>query len=204
MKKGNLKKSINQYVEEQSLSDEQLEDLYQLQQNIGDTQKKLKGNSYRWVASMAIFILVISGGFYFNTLLDTTLAGRIGSEVAKNHIKLKPLEIQTASIQAIREYFTELDFSPIESSLLQASGKTLLGARYCSIQGVTAAQLRLKDTKTGQVQSLYQTIYKPEVFTGLPELEEGKQPITVYDKGLEVDIWVEKGLLFALTKQATN
>jgi len=179
MKKGNLKKSINQYVEEQSLSDEQLEDLYQLQQNIGDTQKK-------------------------NTLLDTTLAGRIGSEVAKNHIKLKPLEIQTASIQAIREYFTELDFSPIESSLLQASGKTLLGARYCSIQGVTAAQLRLKDTKTGQVQSLYQTIYKPEVFTGLPELEEGKQPITVYDKGLEVDIWVEKGLLFALTKQATN
>ena len=141
------------------------------------------------------------GSFYFINSPQHALDERIGNEVAKNHIKLKPLEISTSSIQVIRNYFTELDFSPIESSLLKDTGKVLLGGRYCSIQGITAAQLRLKDEKTGQVQSLYQTLYDPKVFSGLPVLDKDNQPVTVYSKGLEVEIWVEKGLLFALTKE---
>lgn len=204
MKQGNLKNLISQHIEKQSLTDDQLDELLNSQQMHTRQVEQSTGYNYRWLASVAIFFMAITGVFYINTMPGNTLAERIGSEVAKNHIKLKPLEIQTSSIQVIRNYFTELDFLPIESSLLKQGNKTLLGARYCSIQGVTAAQLRLKDSKTGQVQSLYQTIYKPEVFTGLPKLEEGKQPITIYDKGLEVDIWVEKGLLFALTRETNN
>ena len=80
-----------------------------------------------------------------------------------------PLEIETSSIQDIRDYFTQLDFLPIESGIVQKNTKELLGGRYCSIQGVTATQLRLKDKSSGQVQTLYQTVYKPDVFSGLPD-----------------------------------
>ena len=86
----------------------------------------------------------------------------------------------------------------------QGGTKSLIGGRYCSIQGVRAAQLRLKDSKTGQIQSLYQAVYDAKVFSGLPELKEKQKPVTVYSKGLAVDIWVEKGLLFALTKETNK
>ena len=55
-----------------------------------------------------------------------------------------------------------------------------------------------------QVQSLYQTIYDPKIFYDLPQFKENKKLITVYSKGLAVDIWVEKGLLFALTKEVNT
>lgn len=99
---------------------------------------------------------------------------------------------------------TKLDFMPVESALLKGSTKSLIGGRYCSIQGITAAQLRLKDNETGQVQSLYQTVYDKKVFYDLPVLKEKQKPITVYSKGLAVDIWVEKGILFALTRDSNK
>lgn len=201
MNKGNLKKVMREHVEEQSLSDNQLETLMQLQKEVAGNKKKAGFKPYRWVAIVAVFIMVMGNFFYFVVQPGLSLDQRIGNEVAKNHIKLKPLEISTSSMQAIRGFFTELDFLPMESSLLTGSGKNLIGGRYCSIQGVNAAQLRLKDSKTGQVHSLYQTIYDKDVFKGLPQLNENQKPITVYSKGLAVDIWVEKGLLFALTKE---
>lgn len=54
------------------------------------------------------------------------------------------------------------------------------------------------------IQSLYQTIYDEKVFYDLPLLKEGQKPITVYSKGLAVDIWIEKGLLFALTRDVNK
>ena len=204
MKKDNLKNVLRQHLEKKSLSEKQLDSLLQLQtkktgQDTTETKK-----SYHWVAFAAVFFIAISNVFYFGLTSRLAMDKRIGSEVAKNHIKLKPLEIQTSSIQVIRNYFTELDFSPVESALLGASTKRLIGGRYCSIQGITAAQLRLKDDKTGQVQSLYQTVYDKKIFSDLPELEDNQKPVTVYSKGLAVDIWVEKGLLFALTRETNS
>lgn len=200
MNKGNLKKTLRKHIESQSLSDKQLDTLLSLQKSDGAPEKS-KLIPYRWVASFAAAFIIMIGSFYFFASPQHALDERIGNEVAKNHIKLKPLEIQTSNIKVIRNYFTELDFSPIESSLLKNTNKVLLGGRYCSIQGITAAQLRLRDEKTGQVQSLYQTLYDPKVFSGIPLLDKDNKPITVYSKGLEVSIWVEKGLLFALTKE---
>ena len=200
MKQGNLKKTLKAHIKEQSLSEHQLETLLGIQQQESVPNKSTL-TPYRWAASLAVVFMLAMGSFLYLSSPQYTLNERIGNEVAKNHIKLKPLEIQTSSIQVIRNYFTELDFSPVESTLLQGSNKVLIGGRYCSIQGITAAQLRLKDENTGKVQSLYQTIYDPEVFSNIPVIEEDNKPVTVYSKGLEVDIWVEKGLLFALTKE---
>ncbi len=201
MKKGNLKNVMHDFVENKSLSDKQLESLMQLQQT---SVKKENNVKYRWIAIAAVFFITMGNVFYFVMSPGLALDQRIGSEVAKNHINLKPLEIQTSSMKVIRGFLTELDFSPVESILLKGSSKKLIGGRYCSIQGVTAAQLRLKDSKTGKIQSLYQTVYDEKVFYDLPLLKENQKPITVYSKGLAVDIWVEKGLLFALTRESNK
>ena len=37
-----------------------------------------------------------------------------------------------------------------------------------------------------------------QVFNDFPELKEGSKPLTVYVKGMKVDMWVEKDILFAL------
>lgn len=195
---------MREHINKQSLSDNQLESLLQLQNGKVEKIRRYFNLSYRWATVAVVFILVISNFLYFGLSPELALDQRIGSEVAKNHINLKPLEIQTSNIKVIRDFLTKLDFLPIESALLKGSTKSLIGGRYCSIQGITAAQLRLKDSKTGQVQSLYQTVYDPKVFSGLPELKENQKPVTVYSKGLAVDIWVEKGLLFALTKETNK
>lgn len=201
MRKGNLKNVMRQQIEKPSLSAMQLESLMLLQK--GETKKTRQNYSrkYRWVAVAAVFLIVMGNLFYINMLPELPLNQRIGSEVAKNHLNLRPLEIKTSSIQEIRGFLTKLGFSPVESVLLKGTSKSLIGGRYCSIQGVRAAQLRLKDSETGEIQSLYQTVYDKNIFYDLPELKENQKPITVYSKGLAVDIWVEKGLLFALTKE---
>lgn len=199
---------MREHIEKQSLSENQLKSLLQLQQDNVKIEKTNFVNQYRWLAFTAVFFVALGNVFYFSMSpeFDHELAldQRIGSEVAKNHINLKPLEIQTSSMQTIRNFLTELDFMPVESSLLIGTSKNLIGGRYCSIQGVTAAQLRLKDRKTGQIQSLYQTVYDKKIFSDLPQIKENQKPVTIYSKGLAVDIWVEKGILFALTKEVNK
>lgn len=200
MNNGNLKKTISGHIERKSMSDEQVNSLLNLQKDIGEIGHGNVNRNNAWLAVATLAFVAIVNILYFFMSPDIALEQRIGSEVAKNHINLKPLEVQTSSINTIRGFLSKLDFSPVESSLLKGTTKKLIGGRYCSIQGVTAAQLRLKDSNTGQIQSLYQAVYDKKVFYDLPLLKENQKPITVYSKGLAVDIWVEKGILFALTR----
>jgi hypothetical protein len=101
-------------------------------------------------------------------------------------------------MDAIRRYFTDLEFVPAEISLLANADLELLGGRYCSIQSVPAAQLRITSPDGNHLQTLYQTEYRKDIFGTLPVLENGDAPVTVNVKGITVRIWVEKGLLFAL------
>jgi len=52
------------------------------------------------------------------------------------------------------------------------------------------------------LQTLYQSEYRKDVFGPPPVLENGDVPVEVNVKGFTVRIWVEKGLLFALTEEA--
>jgi len=201
MKKGNLREKVSDHFESKVLSKHQLESLNALQDVESKEHKNVYERSFKIVTLMFFVVLTLVSTFYF--LADeVSLEEKIGMEVAKNHIKLKPLEIETSEMQDIRDYFTQLEFVPTESKRLAIMGNELLGGRYCSIQGITATQLRIKDKTTGEVQTLYQTVYNPEVFSGLPKLEDGGQPHRVYSKGIEVDIWVEKGIVFALTRNS--
>ncbi|WP_299809540.1 hypothetical protein [uncultured Shewanella sp.] len=118
---------------------------------------------------------------------------KIAVEVAKNHIKMKPLEVQTAELSQLRDYFTELDFTLVSSSRI-GEAKQMIGGRYCSIQGLTAAQIRFVDK---QPLTLYQVQYDKTLYGELPRVDLGQKPVELVERGVAVSIWVEKGLLMA-------
>ncbi|HAB05850.1 MAG TPA: hypothetical protein DCE35_10755, partial [Alcanivorax sp.] len=51
----------------------------------------------------------------------------------------------------------------------------------------------------GSLHTLYQAPYDRDAYRELPRLEEGEPPRVVSMRGVEVAIWVQKGVLFALT-----
>ena len=194
-----LKKSVRDHIESYTLDEDQLQKL----ESLGAQAKPAGGRrvSRYWFAiagAAAAFLLA----FFLTPLLveQGDVRERIAIEVASNHVKLKPLEIETRSMEGIRDYFNKLDFIPVTSQLVNESGLELIGGRYCSLQGITAAQLRVRQPDSDSVQTLYQTEYRKDVFDNMPVLEQGDAPAELYAKGIKVKIWVEKGLLFALTE----
>ena len=196
-----LKQVIREHSEQHALSTDQLERLEAL---MAVNKPRRTGRHYRmsslisWSAAAAIAsLLVVIVLFQPGPFEDIPMTERIALEVAHNHIKLKPLDMETDSMDGIRRYFTDLEFVPAESALLATADLELQGGRYCSIQSVPAAQLRITSADGNHLQTLYQTEYHKDVFGVLPVLENGDVPVTINVKGITVRIWVEKGLLLA-------
>jgi len=194
-----LKQSVRDHIELYRLDDDQLQKLESLGGQLAPaTDRRVSVYGFALAGAVAAFLLVF---FLAHLLVETDdIRERIAMEVATNHIKLKPLEIETRSIEGIRDYFKKLDFIPVSSKLVSDAGLELIGGRYCSLQGITAAQLRVRKPGSNTVQTLYQTEYRKDVFDSMPVLEQGHEPVDIYVKGIKVTIWVEKGLLFALTE----
>lgn len=184
---------------------------------------------YYLSAACALFAIVTFGAvtkFYFDP--DTTtqsvaninestqiIANNIAEEVALNHLTLKPLDKESTIVAELQNYFTQLEFSPFESkyalTLGALNGKRLLGGRYCSIQGVTALQMRYADTKPetntpintiADASTLYQVNYNSRVHGSIPNIENSETPIQINQRGLIIQIWLEKGLLMALVNKS--
>jgi hypothetical protein len=201
-----LKQVVRQHFEQRALSTDQLERLEALMavNEPRPAGRRLIAKSLiGWPAAAAIaallaVIMLLPPG----PVDEVPMTYRIAMEVARNHIKLKPLDVETDNMDGIRRYFTDLEFSPVKSQLLASSNLQLLGGRYCSIQSVPAAQLRVSAPDKHGLKTLYQSEYRKDVFGPLPVLENGGIPVEVNVKGITVRIWVEKGLLFALTEEA--
>lgn len=197
--KNDLKNSVKAYIESRQLNDEQMDNLLNMV-NV-HAEPAPKSRQTKTFVAAALALMVVAAGLLWNAGLkqQTQVSLLIAEEVVKNHLKMKPLEITSHSMHDMRAYFNQLDFSLRDSSLIAKSDLQLLGGRYCSIQGFTAAQLRLKHNKTGELETLYQAPYDSELFKELPNLQEGQAPVRHYINGIGVDVWVDKGILFART-----
>lgn len=136
--------------------------------------------------------------------IDAKKVHSIATEVVKNHVKLKPLDIKTQNVREIQRFFTQVDFLPSASKLLEReyalSHEQLLGGRYCSIQGITATQLRYQD-KQHQISTLYEVGYYPPAFGHIPDIDKGEAPHTTSLKGFSVTMWVERNLFMVLVSE---
>lgn len=191
-----LKQAVNDHLGEQSLSDAQWQALDALQQNASQPQKKRWRGALSMAASLLIGFLI---AYNVNWQQHDT-AWEIADEAAMNHLLQRPLEVSGSELDDLRGYFRELQFSLLQPNRLQGQALALAGGRYCSVKGVTAAQLRLLD-RQGNPSTLYQVPYDPQRFDEIPQLNDPGAPLTVQVRGLEVDLWVEMGLLFAQVRQ---
>ena len=200
-----LKDTVRAHFERQSLSSDQFEKLESLmgqRDSTGATRHRSGPRAIGWMAGIAATVVIAIGVLMLVQGVDgTPMTERIAMEVARNQIKLKPLDITTSSFSEVRSYFTDLDFVPTRSSLLTSADFELIGGRYCSIQSVPAAQLRVKLPTSEGTQTLYQTEYRKDVFGPLPVIEDGDVPVAINAKGMRISVWVEKGLLFSLTEE---
>jgi hypothetical protein len=200
-----LNEALRAHVESQQLDKIQLQELLDLQQQRHPANRRITYRGWLAVAASSLLIALVVGLLQVNPVgFQQDLVAEIAAEVVDNHLHMKPLEIEGNELASIGAYFDRLDFQPIESRYLTDIGLDLLGGRYCSLQSITAAQLRFKSLGSDKLHTLYQVGYDPAVFKALPNLDEGDQPISVFNKGVEVTIWVEKGVLLALTESPTG
>jgi hypothetical protein len=200
-----VKKAVQQKFDTHSLSADQLQTLISRQKQADmDPGLNKKTNQFLLPGAIAtsILLLGIVLTWFGNPPMDKTqtIASAIANEVVSNHLHRKPMEVQASTVEEIRSYFTQLPIQLINSRALKPEFGQLKGGRYCSIQGVTAAQLRLKTAK-GKTNTYYQAEYQPDVHGPLPDIDRNETPLLVYAKGIGVYLWREKGLIFALTDE---
>lgn len=191
-----LKTVILQKVNEPALTGDQLAALQKLQADYATPGRKI---DMRVLAGIAALVLVTVFSLKSFISPGKDMVQLIASEVVTNHLHLKPLDVSTNSMKGIQQYFTRLTFKPVASATLPGLSNKLLGGRYCSLQGITAAQLRLKNQKNGELDTLYQTEYRKDIFGKLPDINKGEKPVYAWAKGIKVKIWVENDVLFAMT-----
>lgn len=123
------------------------------------------------------------------------LTRQVVAEVAKNHRKGSPIEIESSRWEEVQASLDRLDFAilPTRPSLLR--DYELVGGRYCSIQSRLAAQLSLRERDTGRTQ----TLYVAPLAAPLDRLE----PHVGRDGAVEVTLWRDDGRLFALAADET-
>ena len=193
-----FKDAMQEHINKNELSNKQLQKLQALQQGNVKIHRGNRKPLFVMAASISLLFIIAILTTQIN-FQQNHLVAQIADEVAKNHLKLKPLEIRSAQITDVQNYFDKLDFLPISSlQFKQRNQASLAGGRYCSVKGSTAAQLRYQQ-KDGEFVTLYQTNYS-EVFSGLTDSAEGMKPIITYARGVEVTIWVEKGLVMVTAK----
>jgi hypothetical protein len=121
-------------------------------------------------------------------IVSFNLSKSIAREVAMNHRKQLNVEFIAKTIPDLGNQMDKLDFSLMRPGSLQKT-YTIVGARYCSIQGRIAAQIRLSDLD-GQVYTLYQT--------RLQDLFLDVQDVSIEFEGLHLAFWHENGVFLGL------
>ena len=195
--KDGLKKSVQEYISSKQLKQEQLSALQNLMDDAAEKSSSPGPLKFNAIAAILVLALVSSLIWSLNIDNESHVAELIAEEVAYNHLKMKPMEVSSKSMEDVRAYFSKLDFSLSQSKYIADNGLILIGGRYCSIQGEDAAQLRMQNEKTGDIQIVYQAPYNKKLFRDLPKLYEGQAPVRHFVNGIAVDVWVEKGILFA-------
>ena len=202
-----LKEAVQNHIAEEKLTPSELGGLLAMQRDVLEEHREQKApRAFRvpgWLLATAASTVLAVSVFMWQHTSQQALSRDIALEVAENHLKLKPMDLETQSMNDIRRYFSQLDFSPTNSGLMADQFALpeglMIGGRYCSIQGITAAQLRYKGQDSA-LNTFYEVGYDEQVFGDLPNIDNGETPKEILVKGLKVTLLVEKGLLMALVK----
>ena len=205
--KKNLKNAIIDKFDTVELNAEQLAEVNRVIANAGKTsaqsEKPVMSRFFLSSGSAVGAVFVVLFGLVTFFMYDAyqayrkdTLIDAIAIETVKNHINMKPLEVESRLLGEVIGYFQKLEFRPVKLSAITKSPEfKLLGGRYCSIRGISAAQI-LTVSADGKVNSWYQGMLTPDELRYIPDIAKGEQPMERVMNGLQVNIWQEGGLVF--------
>ena len=202
--KQRLKQSVIEKFEPIELSEEKLALLEdRLSAHAADTSKH-RVNRRRLTVSgiaavLALAIGIPLGNDAYRSHRADALIDAIALEAVNNHLKLKPLEIESPDLGEVLAYFEKLDFDLVASESIAGNpGDRLLGGRYCTIQGIDAAQLRIR-SGNGELSTWYEGILPPEELALIPGIDNDSPAVRTL-KGLQVRVWREYGVVFVTVR----
>lgn len=155
-------------------------------------QLAFRGRGWFAVAAGLLLALVLGGVWAWPGVSGGEgLTRVVAQEIALNHIKALQVDHPAAVFSELASMSDKLGFVPVEPALLAERGLQLEGARYCSVQGCMAAQLRVVDADGGAY-----TLYQVRPDERLAKL--GAATATV--DGVDVELWIEAGLIMGLAR----
>ncbi len=201
-----LKDALKEKLTHTSLSEDQLQHLRQLEQAHSKTRTESSDISrplttpipVKWfVAFAAVFLLGLFIVSYERLWImpEQQLFASITKEIRTNHLYDKPMDYVSGSAKELFAQFDRLDFQPLMSSMVDSSW-TLLGARYCTLQGQIALLVKLQDP-FGNRMTYYLT-KETSIFSNIPKIVE---PYIDTHSGLSVKLWKQEGLIAATVHQ---
>jgi len=145
------------------------------------------------IAASFLMFTVVTTQVLFNTYSHNTgdLVMRIAQEVELNHNKQFKSDFLSTNVQTLASVMHKLDFDLKLPARLINAGYEIIGARYCSIQGGIAAQLKLIDS-AGKTSTLYVT----KLNDLLVEISQQSQS----HDGLTIDLWQDESLFYSLAQ----
>ncbi len=153
--------------------------------------QQLSPRTVSLLAAAAVAVVAVGLGILMPAYQSSDLGRAIADEIALNHQKQFAADFEATSYGELRRVMDKLDFALAEPTRIAGDGARLVGARYCSIQGQLAAQLRL-EAADGERLTLYQTARTQELAKlGETQLEAG---------GLVIDLWQEGGAFLGMAR----
>ena len=190
MKKQSLKQHNNDFYQDKELNHHKLDQLLELTETINtSSNKKPQHNNWRAIAAILIVITIPFGLQQYATNKSHTQL--VDQEIALNHSKQLTLEFNADNYISLSNKMSKLDFKLVKSNHTQLKELTILGSRYCSIQGNLAAQIRLTDNN-GTIYTLYQT----PITSTLKSAEIGEQ----HTQHVKITQWREGNLFLGLAR----
>ena len=143
-------------------------------------------------AIAASLLLAIGISLWIGLAPRGNLTNRVVAEIARNHQHQGALMVESGQYHIVQAALDKLAYSiqPQRASLSQSF--TLVGGKYCSIQGRKAAQLKLRHNASGIMHTLY--VWQS------PRSTEDIQSGVYESDGVQVDLWSHQKRLFGLAR----
>ncbi len=157
---------------------------------------RLQTHTWMQAGLASAFILLVSLWMH-NSGSETELAERTLREVAMNHTTRLEPEFRGTSLAMLDNSMHQLPFNLVLPKSINSAANSayeLIGSRYCSLGGVLAAHVRIHDKVSGKPMSLFVTSNSAE----LKQIQSQREKL----EGVEVEIWREGGLFYALAQRS--
>ncbi len=187
----NLKEGIKGYYETYNLTPAQITQMEQTQNQYPSQMNRLGKTHTYWAIATCAIVLIFGFSLFNSTTGNRRHILELVDEIAINHNRNLEMEIKSNSLKEVASYLSRLDFPVIQSVRLPEDKWDLIGGRYCSVKRQFAAQLKLRNKVSQNICTLYQ-FEKP---SGVKEVDHFSEH---FAKGVKVNLWLERGMIFAL------